>query len=362
MGEPAAPAPGPAQPGLDVLTARALAAIEGGTGVVRQAMDRCGPLPELLYWAGRLAEAEREIRQAAVFRDVQRVHEALAAVPDLGAAPRQRHRHRVPRQRGERPLFPRSASAFVPAAGLLAALRAIGTALRHSPAAHHVTAAASWAGQHTAAVVTAGAGTGLVAVAVTVGAVTGHPAAGHPGDAAAVPAPAASAVSASLIPSPVQSSRPVNHGNADANRAGELGVIPLAPWSLPSASPSASPPPSPSPSAGTLTASTAGLTLGADGVTYSGQVTITAQGAGVTWGAVSSDSADVTVSAVAGFLGAGQSVWLTISVAPGAQASAGSAVVRVYPGIVIDVSWLAAPPPSASPAATDTPTPDPSSS
>ena len=87
------------------------------------------------------------------------------------------------------------------------------------------------------------------------------------------------------------------------------------------------------------------LSLGLDGITYSGSVTVMAQGGDVKWGATS-NSPDVTVSTpdgLSGVLGDGSAVTFTISVDPSAQLSAGSATVRIWPGITISVTWLALP-------------------
>lgn len=99
--------------------------------------------------------------------------------------------------------------------------------------------------------------------------------------------------------------------------------------------------------AGTLavTSGNTQLSLGLDGITYSGSVTVTAQGGDVKWGATS-NSPDVTVSApdgLSGVLGDGGAETFTISVNPSAQLSAGSATVRIWPGVTISVTWIALP-------------------
>lgn len=267
---------------------------------------------------------------------------------------------------------------LVPVGGLLAALKALGGALRQSPGAQHAAAAASWAGQHAAAVATGTAATGLVLTAVIVPAVTGHPArAGH--DAAGgVPAPAASIWAAVPIGSEPEGAPVVVHGGADVRSSGQLPAGVPAPWFAPASLAPASPS-SPVPQAGTLTVSTGEVDLGQGGGTdpLTGTVTITARGGPVTFGAVPGDDGELTVSPAAGILAAGGTATLTFTVNGPATLTGGSVTVRVWggsaPAVTITVTWQAPPAPAASPspspatAVTDpspgpVPTPDPSSS
>ena len=223
----------------------------------------------------------------------------------------------------------RLVTGLIPAGGLLAALRTLGGALRHSPAVQHTAAAASWAGNHAAAVATGGAATVVLTAALVVPAVTMHPATGAHYAAGGIPAPAASIWAASLIPAPSSSLPPSVHpnANADAKVAGQLGVIPLAPWSPLPSSPPPAVAPTPTPSAGQLALSsvTADLSSGQ-------QVTITlyAVGGPVTWHAWCTGP-DVTLSGGSGTSAPGVPSLLVFSAAP-AQDGAAMARCHVWPG------------------------------
>jgi hypothetical protein len=128
-----------------------------------------------------------------------------------------------------------------------------------------------------------------------------------------------------------------------------------------------------------LSANVTQIDLGAgDGTDpLTGTVVITALNGPASFGAISSDDEELSVSPAEGALSAGQSATLTFIVPASAQVTGGSATVRVWGGsaaaIAVVVTWQAAPvlSPSASPspAATDmdppagpSPTPDPGSS
>ncbi len=289
------------------------------------------------------------------------VSEGISIATAKATAPgRGKGRHSV-----QSPLM-RLVTGLIPAGGLLAALRTLGGTLRHSPAAQHTAAAASWAGNHAAAVATGGAATVVLTAALVVPAVTMHPATGAHYAAGGIPAPAASIWAASLIPAPSSSLPPSAHpnANADAKVAGQLGVIPLAPWSPLPSSPPPAVAPTPTPSAGQLAMSsvTADLSSGQ-------QVTITlyAVGGPVTWHAWCTGP-DVTLSGGSGTSAPGLPSLLVFSAAP-AQDGAATARCHVWPGefeVSVVLPPLPSPSPSASPtpqpAVTDTPTPDPGSS
>ena len=154
---------------------------------------------------------------------------------------------------------------------------------------------------------------------------------------------------------------PVAHGRADANRAGPVGIVPLAPWS-PSPSPSLSPSPvlTPAPVTGTLSADVTQFALpGADG-NYGGTVNLSALGGPVTWHVI--PSGPVVISgARSGLLAPGQPYAFAFSIDPAAQVNAGTAWIMFWPGdIRVEITWRALPVPSSSPVVTDTPSDTPS--
>jgi hypothetical protein len=268
-----------------------------------------------------------------------------AAERAAAAVPAQRRAR--PASPSQRSFFPRLVQGAVPIGGIGAVLRASRGALRHPWIAHHAAALGAGATGVTAA---------TVLVAST--ALTGSPLPGIPssGGASGTPAPAASIYSAtpmylpSLPPAAALAGRPKLDASSSRREAlADLATRPPttpAPAPAPAASGTAaqqSPASSPLPAAGTLQADTTAVDLG---TLYAGQVTLTAVGGPVSWGAVPS-SAKVVLSATQGTLAAGGSFTLGISVSAAAQLNAGTATVHIYPGIVIEVTWLAAPPPPA---------------
>jgi len=241
------------------------------------------------------------------------------------------------------------------AAGAWGALKALrGPVLRHA-------AKTGLAGHH--AFVAAGVTTGVAAVALTAAVVTAHPVSPPRTWALpSVPAPAASVVGAVPITSPPAAGPSASRSaGADARAAGQVGIVPLVPWS-PAPSPSASPSPSltPAPVTGTLTVSaqTVDLTFGQP-VT----ITLTASGGTVAWGAWCGGT-DVVLSAGRGTAAPGAPSYLTFTPAP-SQDGATTAECHVWPSGAEIAVLLPLPQPSASPAAdpvTDTPAPDPSPS
>ena len=226
-----------------------------------------------------------------------------------------------------------------------ASLRALGAGLRHSPAAQHAAAAASWAGQHAQVLAAGGAAGGLVLTAVLVPAVAAHPAHAGPGVGASVPAPAASAYAAVPI-APLPAGTPVTHGRADVKTAGQL------PGPGPSATPAPSSPPAP---AAGLDATQASITLrpfnpGA----LSGELDLSASGAAgsaVSWQVTGASeaallTAGVTLDSWSGVLTAGGVQVVTVTVPDGTPA--GSAVITITASgqvpVTVAVTWGASPP------------------
>jgi hypothetical protein len=294
---------------------------------------------------------------------------ALAAVPDM---PGRHRRGRVSRQRGigDRPLL-NIVRGFAP-------IGALGAVLKHvwKPALRHHALKAAWAAHPVHVVFGVTAAVAAPVVLVTAAVVTlGHPAALPRTDAAgAVPAPAATAYAAVPITSPLPGA-PVVHGGADARTAGQLPEGVPAPWYVAPSSASPSAAATSPPSAGVLSANVTQIDLGAgDGTDpLTGTVVITALNGPASFGAISSDDQELSVSPAEGALSAGQSATLTFIVPAAAQVTGGTATVRVWGGsaaaIAVVVTWEPAPvpSPSSSPssAATDmdpSPSPDPSSS
>src|SRR5579863_4897888 len=134
MGE-AATGPLPAIAGLGEVIAvseRVIAELRATRDMVRRDLAQCGPMPELDRMEFRLAELEAAYRRGlgdAMFRAVGPVLSA----PVLAAVPAVPHRHRrVPRPRGERPMWPAAVKGLIP-------LGALGAVLKHAwkPALRH---------------------------------------------------------------------------------------------------------------------------------------------------------------------------------------------------------------------------------
>jgi hypothetical protein len=286
----------------------------------------------------RDAAAEGYILETALARGIA-IGEARAAERMAAARRRRRGAHANPSQEG---LFPR----LVPGIALAgAALKPLSAAVRHS-----------WPAQHLAQ---AGAIAGTVATLATAAVVVPHAALTSPFGAgtSAAPAPAASIYSATPVITP--SSLPVisafTHpkANPDAAASRPLTLPPppaVPPAQGPGGQQGGNQPSQDAPVvAGTLqvTGGTTDLSLGADGLTYSGSATFTAEGGSVRWSTVS-NSPHVAVSTdqgvLQGVLQPGDSVTLTVSVDAAAQTLGGTATVHVYPGISVGVTWLALPP------------------
>jgi hypothetical protein len=364
MGEAAVPVTEPAL-GVDELAARAVALIADGNDLIRADIARGGAWnPGWAIWARHAAGLEKAMGEASMWR-------AIGEEVPVAAAQPARHRHRIPRQRSQSQFWPRIVRGFVPVGALGAVLKRA-----WKPALRHHALKAAWAAHPVHVVFGVTAAVAAPVVLVTAAVVTlGHPAALPRTDAAgAVPAPAATAYAAVPITSPLPGA-PVVHGGADARTAGQLPEGVPAPWYVAPSSASPSAAVSSSPAIGVLSASATSIDLGAgDGTDpLTGTVTITAQGAPASFGAISSDDEALSVSPAEGALTAGQSVTLIFIVPASAQVAGGSATVRVWGGsaaaITIVVTWEPAVIPSASPspspAATDmdpSPSPDPSSS
>jgi hypothetical protein len=200
-----------------------------------------------------------------------------------------------------------------------------------------------------------GVALGAVAVVGVTGAGAGiaaHDALAHPSSA---PAAAAPSYDIMATPLPSSSSPPaaLTHPKVDAARAGQLPVpvITLPSFATTPAASASPPAPSPQPpAAGTLTASTTFIDLGAGDLP---QFAITAQGGRVAWAANCTGQV-LACSSTSGLLEDGGTVTVGITVSPDALLSGGAAVIIVDPGhIRVTVTWPAAPVPSVS----DTPTP-----
>ncbi len=299
-----------------------------------------------------LTAALRELRaqfaaaaiSEAYVREVEADAEARGFERGRGRAPRQRPgRHSAaPASRWQQGVL-RVVPAVLTAAA--ASLRALGAGLRHSPAAQHAAAAASWAGQHAQVLAAGGAAGGLVLTAVLVPAVAAHPAHAGPGVGASVPAPAASAYAAVPI-APLPAGTPVTHGRADVKTAGQL------PGPGPSATPAPSSPPAP---AAGLDATQASITLrpfnpGA----LSGELDLSASGAAgsaVSWQVTGASeaallTAGVSLDSWSGVLTAGGVQVVTVTVPDGTPA--GSAVITIAASgqvpVTVAVTWGASPP------------------
>jgi hypothetical protein len=199
-------------------------------------------------------------------------------------------------------------------------------------------------------------GFGAAAVVAAGGAgIAAHTVLAHPSAAAAAPAAAAPSYDTVATPLPPPSSSPaaLTHPKVDAARAGQLPVpvITLPSFATTPAASASPPAPSPQPpAAGTLTASTTFIDLGAGDLP---QFAITAQGGRVAWAANCTGQV-LACSSTSGLLEDGGTVTVGITVSPDALLSGGAAVIIVDPGhIRVTVTWPAAPVPSVS----DTPTP-----
>ena len=260
----------------------------------------------------------------------------LTAVPSPRPA---RHRQQRPRN----PLL-NVVKGIAPAGGLAAAVR-------HSwPAAHPIPATLA-----TAAAGLAVAGTAVVAphTAATFG--FGH--------TAGTPGPAASVVAATPLPlvPPSEIAAAFTRPKGKAGTTLSMPVPPSAPAYVPATDPPGGTVPAPEPSSalaapeGTLEAVTTQLALGADGTTYTGMITVVAQGGPVTWRAVRR-SRDITLDANWGTLEDGQAATITVTVTAAAQVADGSSAVLLWPGDVrIPVTWVGLPPPPPVPSPTDLP-------
>jgi hypothetical protein len=353
---------------------RVIAELRATRDMVRRDIAKRGSLAELEMAEFRLAELEAAYRRGledAMLRAVGPVLSApvLAAVPD---APHRHRRPRVPRPRGERPMWPAAVKGLVPVGALGAVLkRAWKPALRH----HALTAVKAAYATHPVHVIVAATAAVAAPVVLVAAAVHVMSPAVSPASVTApgsVPAPAATAYAAMPIMSADPGAPVLARGKADVRTAGQLPSGVVAPWFAAPSFASASA--SPSPAAGALTANVSALDLGTGTGTepLTGRVTITATGP-LSFGAVSDDEA-LSVSPAAGSLTAGQSATITISVPDAAQVAGGSATVRVWggssPALTITVTWQAlpapqvsSPPASLSPAAADpAPSDDPSPS
>jgi hypothetical protein len=104
---------------------------------------------------------------------------------------------------------------------------------------------------------------------------------------------------------------------------------------------------------GVLQAVTTQVDLGADGVTYTGQISFTASGGPVDWHAIRG-SGDISLDVRYGTLEDGQTATVTVTVSADAEVLGGSSVVTLWPGdVAIPVSWAALPVPSPSPSPSD---------
>jgi hypothetical protein len=262
----------------------------------------------------------------------------------------------VPAPPGRRPASaPRNPILNLVKGGLASAAAVLGLkALARGAAAHHIALTAA-----TAAL------TGTAVVAGTVYVSAHHSAAGPSPVPVSAPAAGAGDSASPLLPSPSSPGRPGRVPKADADGSGSRDPVLSGPAWVPAsapAPPSPAPPSSPAsalpsgpPSAGTLSADMPSADFGA---LTTVTITLTAAGGPVTWGAVCSDSADVSLSQVQGTLQDGESVTVTLTLSPAVLVS-GSAVLTIYPGhLQIPVTWEPAP---VVPAASD-PSPSPSDS
>jgi hypothetical protein len=257
---------------------------------------------------------------------------ALTAVP----APPRKSRHR--RIDGEHPIMRRVQGA-APLAGVTALAR-------HAWAAHPAATVAAG----TAATVALAAGATVVphsAIPLLNG-----------GTAASSPAPAASVVAATPIGAvwPSAFTRPRQKG-ATTDATVSVPGLPLLPGYLPAVAPAGTPSQASSSQPaveGVLQAVTTQLDLGADGVTYTGQIIFTASGGPVDWHAIRG-SGDISLDSTSGTLDDGETATITVTVSADAATQVGSSVVTLWPGdIRVPVTWVPPPPPAPSPSPSDT--------
>ena len=233
-----------------------------------------------------------------------------AEAPEPAVTRRRRGSHRARPGTGLR-----AVRGALPAA-IIAALRA----LRHHPAGSHALLTAAGGTAATAA-------TAAIVASVAIGAPPHGPAAAHP--SRLVPP----GVTWTASPEPSPAARVRARPRLDVRSASPpppAAAAPLPPVPVTSA-------PVPPPAAGVLTADTTALELSG---TYVGEVTVTAAGGPVSWGVVAGPALAVSASGgMSGVLQAGESVTLVVTVDPAARVLGGRAVVRVYPGIQVAVSW-----------------------
>ena len=333
----------PPEPATGPMMKAAIEALRDMKDVLERSPDDHTALTEASQRLGSIEAAMLRLAEMRA-RFLSREPEAPAVLTAVPSPRPARHRQQRPRN----PLL-NVVKGFAPAGGLAAAAR-------HSwPAAHPVAAG-------TIATAAVGLTVGTAAVVPHTAATFGF------GNHAGTPAPAASIVAATPLPlvPPSEIAAAFTRPKGKAGTTLSMPVPPSAPAYIPATDPPGSTVPAPEPSSalaapeGTLEAVTTQLALGADGTTYTGMITVVAQGGPVTWRAVRR-SRDITLDANWGTLEDGQAATITVTVTAGAQVMDGSSAVLLWPGrIRIPVTWVGLPPPPPAPTPTDLPTDQPS--
>jgi hypothetical protein len=309
-----------------------LRALESGADVDALRMPMMEAVARLAELNADLREIPGAVADATLF-EAAGLTAPLAAVPD---EPRV-SRHSAPRQRStgqQRAL--RAVREAGPVGAVVAAFRPLGTALKHSWAAHPVATAA----------------TGFTAATLVIGGGAVHAVTSQPG-AGSVPAPSASIVSATPMFQPTSPSSALSPSALTKPKtftaiSAPLGTLAAAPVQGTGGGPAPQPSSQGLAPQVTLVASHS-LDLG---LGSSGEIRIAAFGGPVSWSATAS-AAGMMLDVASGDLAAGDSAVIGVSITADLQALTGPGSVTIDYGdgktAVVPVSWTQILPPVPSP-------------